>query len=157
MVWTAAKSNNLLDIEADVRIRYYRTFCAIAADYAEAPAIVRTVNVYWGLTRTGKSRTAWDEAGISAYCKDPRSKFWCGYRDQQHVVLDEFRGGIDISHILRWTDRYPVQVEIKGSSRPLLATAIWITSNLHPNDWYPDLDYQTRDALLRRLNIREFT
>lgn len=71
-------------------------------------------------------------------------------------MLDEFRGGIDISHILRWTDRYPVQVEIKGSSRPLLATRIWITSNLHPSKWYPDLDPETLAALLRRLTITEF-
>ena len=80
---------------------------------------------------TGKSRRAWSEATLSAYCKDPRTKFWCGYTTQSNVVLDEFRGGIDISHVLRWLDRYPVRVEIKGSSRPLLATTFWITSNLH--------------------------
>jgi len=34
-----------------------------------------------------------------------------GYRGQEHVVFDEFRGGIDISHVLRWFDRYPVIVE----------------------------------------------
>lgn len=156
-VWTAAQSGDLLAIEADVRIRYYRTFCAIASDFAQAIAVDRTIYVFWGVTGTGKSRRAWEEAGLQAYPKDPRSKFWCGYINQVNVVLDEFRGGIDISHMLRWTDRYPVQVEIKGSSRPLLASTIWITSNLHPMDWYPDIDPQTKDALMRRLNITEFT
>lgn len=81
---------------------------------------------------------------------------WCGYRGEAHVIVDEFRGGIDISHILRWTDRYPVCVETKGSSRPLVATSIWITSNLDPRNWYPDLDPDSLDALLRRLNITHF-
>lgn len=84
----------------------------------------RQVFVYTGPTGTGKSRRAWEEGGINSYPKDPRSKFWCGYRSQECVIigkyvsdvlltLDEFRGGIDISHLLRWLDRYPCIVEVK--------------------------------------------
>jgi len=29
-----------------------------------------------GTTGMGKSRRAWEEAGLNAYPKDPRSKFW---------------------------------------------------------------------------------
>lgn len=93
---------------------------------------------------------------MDAYPKDPRSKFWDGYRGHQHVVIDEFRGGIDISHILRWLDRYPVIVEVKGSSTVLKAEGIWITSNLDPRCWYPEADEETVSALLRRLNITHF-
>lgn len=75
---------------------------------------------------------------------------------EPHIIIDEFRGGIDISHMLRWLDRYPVRVELKGSSAPLKATKIWITSNLHPLNWYPDLDHETKQALLRRVEITEF-
>lgn len=116
----------------------------------------REVFVFVGPTGAGKSRRAWEEATWDAYPKDPRTKFWDGYRDQCHVVIDEFRGGIDIAHLLRWFDRYPVLVEIKGSSTPLVATKIWITSNLHPRNWYPDLDYTTYLALERRLQVTEF-
>jgi hypothetical protein len=66
------------------------------------------------------------------------------------VVIDEFRGGIDISHILRWLDRYPVIVEVKGSSVVLKATHVWITSNISPDNWYPELDAETKLALRRR-------
>lgn len=151
-----AKSGELDLVPEDIYIRYYRTLVAIAADHAEPVGLEKTVYVFYGATGTGKSRRAWDEAGPGAYAKDPRSKFWCGYRDHVNVVIDEFRGGIDISHILRWLDRYPVNVEIKGSSRPLRATKIWITSNLHPMNWYIDLDNETKQALLRRLQITEF-
>lgn len=115
--------------------------------------IERKVVVYWGPTGSGKSRRAWDEAGILAYPKDPRSKFWDGYNGQEHVVIDEFRGGIDISHILRWFDRYPVVVEVKGSAVILKAKKIWLTSNLHPDNWYIELDIETKEALKRRLEI----
>jgi len=85
----------------------------------------RTCHVFIGPTGTGKSRKAWMDAGMDSYPKDPNTKFWCGYVDQEHVVIDEFRGRIDISHLLRWLDRYPVNVELKGSSIPLRAKTIW--------------------------------
>lgn len=119
-------------------------------------AIERSCEVFWGTTGTGKSRRAWDEAGMEAYAKDPRTKWWCGYRGQNHVIFDEFRGDISIAHLLRWLDRYPVCVETKGGAMPLAASKIWITSNLDPNMWYPDLDEDTRMALMRRLNITHF-
>jgi len=157
--WDAVKQlaieNKIDEIPSDLFIRYYRTFQIISSDYCQPLAIERICKVFYGPTGSGKSRRAWAEAGLEAYCKDPRSKFWCGYRNQKHVIIDEFRGGIDIAHILRWTDRYPVNVEIKGSSRCLLAESIWFTSNLHPNQWYPELDAATSDALIRRLEIIE--
>jgi len=151
-----AKQGEIDKIPSDVFIRYYRTLKSIAADYDVPVGLEKSVLVYYGATGTGKSRRAWEEAGNDAYTKDPRSKFWCGYRGEQHVVIDEFRGGIDISHLLRWLDRYPVRVELKGSSTPLMAKKIWITSNLHPMNWYLDLDMETKQALLRRLEVTEF-
>jgi len=90
---------------------------------------------------------------MDAYPKDPRTKFWDGYRAHRNVVMDEFRGSIDIGHMLRWMDRYPVIVEVKGSSAVLQAEKIWITSNLHPREWYPGLDNATYLALERRMEI----
>uniref|UniRef100_A0A345MQF6 Replication-associated protein n=1 Tax=Cressdnaviricota sp. TaxID=2748378 RepID=A0A345MQF6_9VIRU len=162
-VWNACKSGDLDAIPASIRVVSYRTIRAIASDFSPCPGMVREVFVFWGPTGTGKSRRAWDEGGVDSYPKDPRSKFWDGYGDQQNVIMDEFRGmmkltigGIDIAHLLRWFDRYPCRVEVKGSSRPLVATKIWITSNLNPEMWYPELDYSTQQALIRRLNITEF-
>jgi len=151
-----AKSGELDEIPGDVFIRYYGNLRRIAADYSRGVAMERNCNVYWGGTGLGKSRKAWDEAGMDAYPKDPRTKWWCGYRGEPNVVIDEFRGDIGISHLLRWLDRYPVSVETKGSSIPLSASKFWITSNLNPREWYPDLDEDTKAALLRRLTITHF-
>lgn len=114
------------------------------------------MRVFWGRSGSGKSQRAWTEAGADAYCKDPSTKWWCGYRGESDVIIDEFRGNIGISHMLRWLDRYPVLVETKGSSVPLVASNIWITSNLDPRAWYPELDEATLAALMRRINITHF-
>lgn len=74
---------------------------------------------------------------------------------QGNAVFDEFRGSIDVGHLLRWLDRYPCMVELKGSATALCVTKYWFTSNLHPRDWYPGLDEATLEALLRRLEIIE--
>lgn len=155
-VFDLARSGNLMDIERSVLVPHYRTLRCIAADFACPTPMLREVFVFWGPTGTGKSRLAWERAGLEAFPKDPRTKFWDGYRGQEHVVIDEFRGGIDIAHILRWLDRYPCNVEVKGSSVPLKATKIWFTSNLDPRQWYPDLDTETYAALMRRINITHF-
>jgi hypothetical protein len=145
-----------MSVPASVRVQSYRTIKQIAVDFMQPVAIERVCYVFWGRTGTGKSRKAWEDAGMEAFSKDPRTKYWCGYRNQCHVVIDEFRGSVDVSHLLRWLDRYPVIVETKGSATPLLAEKIWITSNLDPRTWYPDLDVDTVAALVRRLNITHF-
>lgn len=148
-----AKRSDWDNIPPDVYIRYYGSLKKIGIENAVPIGVEKSIIVYWGPTGTGKSRTAWSNAGLDAYPKDPLTKFWDGYRGQSNVVIDEFRGVLGISHLLRWLDRYPVLVEVKGSSTVLKAERIWITSNLHPKEWYPDLDNETIGALLRRLDI----
>lgn len=151
-----ARAGQLDQIPSDILVRCYSNLKRIACDSLKPIGIERTCRVYWGATGTGKSRRAWEEASMDAYPKDPRTKFWDGYTGQESVIIDEFRGGIDISHLLRWLDRYPTIVEIKGSSTVLKAKTIWITSNKDPREWYPDIDEETKKALLRRLKITYF-
>lgn len=156
-VWDAATRRDILRIPPDIRVRSYSTIRRIGEDYMDPVGGQRFATVYWGPTGTGKSHRAWEEAGSLAYGKDPRSKFWCGYRGQEAVVFDEFRGVIDIANILRWLDRYPCSVETKGGAVPLLARRFWFTSNLHPSSWWPDLDSQTLAAFYRRVTIVEMS
>lgn len=151
-----AKRGRVDDVPGDVYVRYYGNLKRIHQDNLVPVGMEREVVCYWGDTGAGKSRRAWDEAGLDAFPKDPRCKFWDGYRGHKHVVMDEFRGAIDVSHMLRWCDRYPVIIEIKGSSTVLAAEKIWITSNIHPREWYPGLDEATLGALLRRITVVHF-
>jgi len=156
LVKKAAIDGNFSEIPADIFVRCYSALKQIKKDHLQPVAMERTIFCFWGRTGTGKSRRAWDEAQISAYPKDPCTKFWDGYQDQQNVVIDEFRGAIGISHLLRWLDRYPVIIEAKHGATVLRAERIWITSNLNPRHWYPDIGEETLDALLRRMEITEF-
>lgn len=151
-----AKCGRLDAIPGDVYVRYYNNLRRIAADHLTAAPVEREIVCYWGRTGTGKSRRAWSEAGMDAYPKDPNTKFWCGYRGHEHVVVDEFRGLINISNLLRWLDRYPCLVEVKGSAVALCAKKIWFTSNISPEEWYPDLDEETKAALRRRMTVIHF-
>lgn len=148
----AAIAGDILSVPSDIFVRYYHSLKRIGADYLRPVGIEKVVYVLWGTTGTGKSYRAW-ESFPGAYSKDPRTKWWTGYRSEDAVIIDEFRGGIDISHILRWTDRYPVQVETKGGAAPLQARTMVFTSNLTPESWYPDLDGETLCALMRRLTV----
>lgn len=142
-VWELAKQGNIESIPADIRVSNYRTLKQIEKDFLKPVAQEKEVFLFWGRTGTGKSRRAWSEAGLDAYPKDPRTKYWDAYRGEENVVIDEFRGGIDISHLLRWLDRYPVNVECKFGATTLRCKKIWITSNLPPREWYPQLGPET--------------
>lgn len=156
LILESAKKGEFTAIPADILVRCYANIRRISMDHLKPQPLEKQVFVFWGVTGSGKSRKAWEEAGLDAYPKDPNTKFWDGYGGQENVVIDEFRGLISISNMLRWLDRYPVNVEIKGSATVLRARKIWITSNIPPSEWYPDLDRSTLDALLRRLNVMHF-
>lgn len=156
VIWDAAKRGDLTAIPPDIRIRHYSTLKRIRVDHLtpEFRDDIR-VDVYWGDSGTGKSRRAWHEAlqeSTDVYIKNPNTKWWDGYRGQTHVIIDEFTGRVDISYIQTWLDRYPALVEVKGSTVPLQAIRFWITSNVNPDIWYPDLNPAQAAALRRRLS-----
>jgi len=159
-VWVSAKSGKLGEIPSDIRIRCYSTLKRIYKDNTRAPFRDGIkVKVFWGVTGSGKSHRAFAEAGAEEtefFVKGSTTKWWDSYKGESRVIIDEFRGQIGIEHMLKWFDKYPCYVEEKGGQLPLMATEFWICSNLHPRAWYPMMDEQTLNALLRRLEITEF-
>lgn len=120
------------------------------------------VLVLWGPPGTGKSHTAkkicdnnggghWWRAGNGT------NDWWDGYDPARHpvVVLDDFKGGIRYTTLLRMLDKYPMQVEVKTSTKQFIPKIVVITSNQPPNQWYfqspADANHDS-SALLRRLS-----
>lgn len=104
------------------------------------------VQVLWGPPGTGKSRRInhlCERHGFEDcyWLSKPNSSsgalWWDGYYGQSIVVIDEFYGWIQRDFMLRLIDRYPLQIQVKGSSAQMVPKKIYITSNDHPVDWYP--------------------
>lgn len=98
------------------------------------------VNLIIGTSGAGKTRYVWEKSravGASLWISsDPTLKWFDGYDGQTWVLLDDYRGGADYEFLLRLLDIYPLLLPIKGSYTPMLATTIWITSNVEPDVWY---------------------
>lgn len=96
--------------------------------------------VFWGPSGTGKSREA-NKLWPDAYWKIGGEKWWDGYTNQETVILDDFKGSfMRLTDYQRLVDRYPLWVEIKGGSTPMLAKRYVITSNEPPMGWYGEVD-----------------
>lgn len=116
----------------------YRTLTAVGRSSAEG---VETF-VFYGPPGTGKTRLAEYLAGPEAYwLPAPNASggplWWDGYEGQDTVIIDEFYGWIPHPTMLRICDRYPLTVQVKGGTRRLAVTRVFITSNKHPVHWWP--------------------
>lgn len=118
------------------------------------------VFVFWGSTGVGKTRRVVDaEPGL--WISPDNSLTWFdGYEGQDAVLFDDFvgcpRGQIDF--LLKMLDRYPMNVPIKGAFINWAPKRIYFTSNLPPEEWFPDLNPLRFAALLRRLKtVTEMT
>lgn len=143
-------------------IRYSKAFkeykCLIAAKESHA----KEVECLWGPTGVGKTRWVF-ENHPGAYWKTRSvgsSQWWDGYDGHEVIVIDEFYGWFPWDFLLRLTDRYPLQLEVKGGTVPCVAKKIVFTSNKHPREWYPNSRYAWDDSnpLKRRIGVlRELT
>lgn len=94
--------------------------------------------LYFGPSRTGKSRLSAFHAGQHTYRKFP-GKWWDGYTGEPSVIFEDFRGSsLSFTDFKLTVDRYPLRVELKGTTRELEATNFFITSNFPPSAWWDD-------------------
>ncbi len=61
-----------------------------------------------------------------------------GYDDQRTLVIDEFSGRVEYELMKNIMDPYKMQVPTKGAHTPALWDTVVITTNYHPNTWYPN-------------------
>lgn len=115
-----------------------------------------TVDLYYGLTGTGKSRLAYSEYP-DAYRK-ASGPWWDGYAGESTVILDDFDSDfMPIGDLLRTLDRYPIRTPVKGGFVQLVANHFIITSNHLPSEWYPTAVQKRLDAVTRRIrHVIEF-
>lgn len=112
-----------------------------------------TVHLFWGKTRTGKTRAA-REMYPNSFLMHPISgqEWWDGYSGQREVVIDDYRCQWPLHRLLQVLDGHPLLLPIKGGFRWALFDTVVLTSNSHVTRWYQgvNVDQMERDALMAR-------
>lgn len=147
----------------DVSQQHFGAFCRYRNSFRDYLLLNSTprssmprISVLWGPTGTGKSFRAFStgkDAGSMFVLSRPSSRsgtlWFDGFARQKVLVIEEFYGWIRYDFLLRLLDKYPLNVEVKGSSVSFDCEHIIFTSNRSWRSWYslPDLS-----ALERRLS-----
>jgi hypothetical protein len=77
---------------------------------------------------------------------------WCdGYEGELNAIFDEMDGQIPLNILLRLWDGHPVAAEYKGGYTYPVWTRVFVTTNYHPQHWYPRAELRSVRALLRRI------
>lgn len=128
-------------IESDVLVpavaRYPRFVNMLQLMYSTQRSTTTELYVYWGVTGSGKSHSAFHEAKElgDVYFK-PMGPWWDGYYGQRSVIFEDFRGETGLTQLLRLADKYPMRVPFKGGFHEFNSSRIYITSNLDIQDWF---------------------
>jgi len=157
--WEQAKSGDIEEIDADIRMRLFGTIKRIRAEYQQQPAAIDTLDFWWfyGASGTGKSRTAREENPV--YYVKNKNKWWDGYVDQPCVIIEEWNPDVvpALNQMLKeWCDHHPFAAETKGSTVCLRPTKIIITSNYTMEECFGSDRTGLLEPLQRRIQIRNF-
>lgn len=162
LVKAGASDRELCESNPVTYARYSRGLHAVRSALLLPRCTPPIVHWFHGRTGTGKSWKAHEMAGPSAYVKPMDTTFWEGYTGQSKVILDDLRpSSMAFDQLLRVLDRYPLLVNIKGSSCQFCATEIWITAPTTPHALFVNHStgavYENIDQLVRRItNIQCF-
>lgn len=127
-------------------IIFYRNVVVSPRDW------VCSVVVYCGRTGAGKTRAVYQNLpSPEVLYVHPGGCWFDGYDGHEIVLFDDFGGAeFKLSYLLKLLDRYRMQVPIKGGFVNWAPHEIYITSNLHPNEWYRNCSPEHIAALFRR-------
>ncbi len=132
---------------------------AVAKAAASRPSCARPRCLCLGPPGTGKSyaavagRTAADTFIMRKNGPDGRP-YWDGYTGQPRIVIEEFAGWLPLPTLLGVTDTYAMSLDCRGTTVPLVATEIILTTNIWWERFYASKQWVDahRAAFRRRVH-----
>lgn len=108
--------------------------------------------VIYGPSGTGKTHNIHTNFTDACWISNPqKGPVWFdNYSGQRTLVLDEFYGWICYDLLLRLTDRYPLEVPVKGGFTRFRSRFIVITSNKPHWEWYDYSKFSCGSAPIKR-------
>lgn len=117
----------------------------------------------WGKTGVGKTYKVYNEiiGDKDYYDKCLRDEWWDGYEGEEIIVLNEFRGELPFSDLLKLCDEFPMKLKRRNESpRPCMAKQVIITSCKPPEECYSNIyngleGNERFEQLRRRYKVRQ--
>lgn len=143
------KDENHMPVWAKYHHIYPRTRALMAKETANEFRKLEVV-VLWGAPGSGKTSSIVEDIP-DIYFAQPDLKWWPQYDGEDVILIDDFYGQCRPSWLLRVLDGYQLQIEYKGGHTYAKWTKVFITSNVHPSEWYSDIPDNVRGAIMRRI------
>lgn len=133
-------------------LRYGSQLVKMKGLYPPQKDICPEIHCFIGKTGVGKTRRVYEFVNRDELWVHPGERWFDGYDMHKAALFDDFDGGwFKITYLLKLLDRYRMQVPVKHGFVWWNPAHIYITSNLKPEDWYPNAHEEHRRALRRRL------
>lgn len=156
----------LAELDFGMWTRNYRAFDLYSQYHAPKRTWKTQVHCIWGESGAGKSYPInhhllpvlqkyedMTEDRIEewlAHCnasQDKHNPFIAGYKGQEVVLFDDFNPQqMSREYMLKLTDQYPMEVNIKNGSMRWAPRIIFFTANNDPRDWYSTRDPEDYDG-----------
>lgn len=106
--------------------------------------------IYWGDTRTGKTRKVLEMGDVFKWT--PSEPMWFdGYAGEKILLIDEFYGQVKIANMLEMMEGHQMRLPIKGGFTWAMWDQVFLTSNTDPKGWYPNVPEEVRKAFMARV------
>ena len=120
----------------------------------------RTLHVtyIYGKTGCGKTRSVMDKYGYAnCYRVTDYKHPFDTYDGQDVIIFEEFRSSLKHADMLNYLDGYPLLLPCRYFNRQACFTKVFIITNVPPEDQYPNIDKESRNAFWRRIqHITEY-
>lgn len=158
MIDLGATDNEIRTAYPGLYSRYYNLIEAerqknLAQKYDKCFRDVEVTYLY-GPPGCGKSTYVVNEVGfgnffrVVNYKKNP----FDGYKGEDVIWLEEFHSQFNVEFFLTLVDRFPMTLPCRYSDKVACFTKIYITTNIPPDEQYPQSEYPSQHAAyIRRL------